>query len=234
MKILICSGAGLSAESGVDTFRDTGGIWDRYDVDIVCNMLTFYDNYEEAHRFSNELRRGLAFVEPNRAHQAIAQLQKDHNVLNYTCNVDDLLERAGCKDVVHLHGLLTDITLNFDKDEEKTINIGYKDVDDILHEDHFPVKPSVIFFNEMAPQYTDFAHQLKMLTKDDVLMVIGSSESVVPFVLLARIEALFQGKILFINPDKNKCNEVSNAGNIQVFQQTACEFFDTIDVNTLL
>ena len=178
-KILIFTGAGLSAESGITTFRDSNGLWENHKVEDVCDYRTWEKNYSLVHDFYNARRTGLKDVEPNHAHYKIAEWDKKYNVVNITTNVDDLLERSGTTPL-HLHGYLPEIVCP----KCNTItNIGYNEVDTGNHSiecDSDKIKPNVVFFNEMAPNYVPFNQHLMDLKNDDVVIVIGASLQVVP------------------------------------------------------
>ena len=182
-KAVIISGAGLSAESGIPTFRDKGGLWERYSIDEVANFCTFDQNRVKAFKFFNEFRGMLANVRPNAAHEALARLQKvcgpEHIVL-ITQNVDDLLERAGCTGVMHVHGCLWQMQC---LDCTHVWDIGYG-----MWAPYEPcpacaslaVKPHVVLFNEMAPRYADMHEAVESLTADDCFAALGTSGFVVP------------------------------------------------------
>lgn len=110
MRLNILSGAGISAESGLPTFRDKDGLWQNFDWKRLASAAAFYENPKEVLDFYNARRRHLLSVEPNHAHIALAELEKYHNVSIITQNVDDLHERAGSTNVIHLHGELTKAT----------------------------------------------------------------------------------------------------------------------------
>jgi len=105
-KLVVLSGSGISAESGLKTFREMGGLWEQYDVTEVASPIAWDSNRDLVLRFYNERRKQLYEVEPNRAHYGLAELESEHNVKIITQNVDDLHERAGSTDVLHLHGEL--------------------------------------------------------------------------------------------------------------------------------
>ena len=105
-KIVVLTGAGISAESGVKTFRDADGLWEGHDVEQVATPYGFQKNPELVLNFYNGLRKQLKSVQPNAAHLLLAELQKDYEVVVITQNVDDLHERAGSKNIIHLHGEL--------------------------------------------------------------------------------------------------------------------------------
>ncbi len=107
MAILFFSGAGLSADSGLSTFRDTNGLWDKYDINKVCNISTWKANYELVHEFYNLRRTEYKDAKPNAMHTMIADMQRKHGsdkVMVITQNIDNLLEEAGCENVLHVHG----------------------------------------------------------------------------------------------------------------------------------
>lgn len=182
-RLIVLSGAGLSAPSGVSTFRDRAGLWTKYDLDEVCNGLTWRQNREKVHEFYNILRTGLEDVHPTAGHHLIAEWKRDYGdrAVILTQNVDDLLERAGCTDVVHLHGYLQDMRCIACGHEW---NIGYSKFD---HEtDRCPqcnsmrgVRPGVVFFNDSAPRYADLYRAFKKLTDLDTVVVIGTSGEVI-------------------------------------------------------
>lgn len=175
-KLLILSGAGISKESGLDTFRDKGGTWEKYDMDVVCNYTTWKDNFEAVHDFYNFRRAELQTVQPNAAHLKIAEWSKKYCVVNITQNVDNLFEKAGCENVVHLHGTLTRMQCTACGN---VWFIGERAYDYATERckcnSKRGVKPSVVLFNEDAPLYRVLYRELRGLTKDDVVLVIGTS-----------------------------------------------------------
>src|SRR5690625_2961344 len=158
-KIFIFTGSGISAESGLTTFRGSEGLWNNHSIDDVCNEFTWQQNYELVHQFYNDLRHTLANTQPNQAHYSIAKIQKKYgqNVQIVTQNVDDLLERAGATNVLHLHGNLSELTCAYCEHEW---DIGYQMVD--IHnpehmqcpnckQDNQCVRPNIVFFGGPAP-----------------------------------------------------------------------------------
>lgn len=203
-KVFFISGAGLSAESGIPTFR-TGedGLWMNYDLDKVCNFATWQQNYDLVHEFYSGRRTELANYEPNEMHKAIAAWQKEfgkENVINVTTNVDDLLERAGVEDVVHLHGNLTKI-VNVTSGEET--DIGYTEFDTKTDPVQI-IKPSVIFFGEHAPEYNTLSGLTTFeMGRDDIVVFIGMSFQVVPAKMcLPWGNLVKQPQTINVNPDK--------------------------------
>lgn len=185
MKIVFFTGAGISAESGISTFRDVNGLWDNYKIEEICNIQTYKKNKEAVFKFYNERRTQLASVEPNIIHLTMARIQKEFAQKNIvveiiTQNIDDLLERAGCTDVLHVHGNLTKMNC---KKCNYSWNIGYTETNVeelcpkcIKEED---VKPSVIFFGEDAPRYKEMKRVLNSLNEEDILVVMGTMGNVV-------------------------------------------------------
>jgi NAD-dependent deacetylase len=182
-QVLIFSGAGLSAESGISTFRDNeDGLWTKYDPDVVANLYAFHKNRELVFKFYNERRVDLPNLKPNKAHEGIARMQKKYgkdNVKIYTQNIDDFLERAGCEDVVHVHGKFTDMNC---------MDCGHRwDIGHNEYEIDTPcpncgeiesVKPGVVFFYENAPEYPAMYKTFKD-SRGDLIIVIGTSGEVV-------------------------------------------------------
>ncbi|MBT4837809.1 MAG: NAD-dependent deacetylase [Methylococcales bacterium] len=192
--IVFLTGSGISADSGIATFRDKGGLWHKYDVREVCDMKTFEQNKDQVFAFYNDQRREYANAKPNSAHLAIARLQQQTgHVKIITQNIDQLFEQAGCHDVVHIHGNLNEmICLACEK-------IHVIDNEDISPDDTCPfcqqarLKPNVVFFNEGA-HMQPMLEILETMTSDDVLVVIGTSGMAIP--LNALVEAVPGYKIL--------------------------------------
>lgn len=233
MRIVICSGAGLSAESGIPTFRSNDGLWEQYSLEEVCNIHTFEANYIKVNEFYNKRRSALATVEPNLAHYKIAELAALHDVINLTTNVDDLLERAGCDDVIHIHGELTKVRLNYGTESETIQDVQYKEITDQELLDNFPVKPFVVFFGEQAPLYKKLHDVMQDLTTNDIVIIVGSSEQVVNFVNgYLPLSYHTPPQAHFVNNDPELCTKLKRTsyGLVKVHQMTAVEFFrDKVD-----
>ncbi|MGL5306469.1 MAG: SIR2 family NAD-dependent protein deacylase [Aeromonas veronii] len=195
-KVYIITGAGLSAESGIPTFRSgDSAIWENYRLEDVCNFGNWKINYDLVHDFYNERRAALADVHPNAMHEAIAAWQKEfgaENVISITTNVDDLLERAGVQNTVHLHGKLTEL---FDTETEEVHEIGYTAYDKSCPE----IKPAVIFFGEEAPEYKTMEKMIDEMTNEDVVIFIGMSFVVVPAMMCLPLDKT--PKTVCVNPD---------------------------------
>ena len=176
--IMILSGAGLSAASGLKTFRDSGGLWEEYDVKEVCSIEGFRDNPLKVLDFYDERRAQLAKVEPNKAHEIIANIKEKYpkNVHILTQNVDDLLEKAGCKEVVHLHGYLPELRCSVCG---FVFYIGYESYKGKICPKcaSKSVRHNIVMFGEQAPEYVRLYRLLEII---DLLVVIGTSGEVLP------------------------------------------------------
>ena len=177
-KIIIFSGAGISAESGISTFRDSGGLWEKYRIEDICTAGVMQTNRAQTIEFYNKRRLDIKDKKPNYAHQQVAQLKNSYpdEVAVITQNVDDLFERAGCKDVVHLHGFLPNLRC---QQCEKKVHIGYESQDDSVKCDVCggDLRPDIVFFGEAAPMYARLQQEIEDC---EVFVVIGSSGNVVP------------------------------------------------------
>lgn len=177
-KIIVFSGAGISAESGIATFRDSNGLWANYDPMVVCNYHNWRENYKLVHEFYNKRREELRSVAPNAAHKIIKKLSDEFELINITQNVDDLFERAGCEGVIHLHGNLRELRC------EKCgaiIEIGYEAYDFTpCPKCHAPeLKPNIVFFYENAPRYVDLYEVFSGVGDSDIVLVVGTSGEVI-------------------------------------------------------
>jgi NAD-dependent deacetylase len=175
-KIVVLTGAGVSAESGLSTFRDAGGLWEGHDVQDVASPQGFAKNPELVLRFYNERRRQLKNVEPNEAHYAIAGLEAKYNVIVVTQNVDNLHERAGSTNIIHLHGELTQAKSTLPP--FNVYDVGYEDIalGDVC-EKGGQLRPNIVWFGESVPLMTDAAIAAGSA---DILIVVGTSLVVYP------------------------------------------------------
>lgn len=199
-KILFFSGAGLSADSGLSTFRDSGGLWDKYDIDKVCNIATWIQNYELVHEFYNMRRTEYKKAEPNAMHLLIADMQKRYGkerVGIITQNVDTLLEKAGCEDVMHVHGRIDRI---YCVQCLRESFIDYEFGGAVCECGCEIFKPSIVFFGEAAPMYKPMYEKISELNEHDLIVVVGTNGSVVP------IDYLIGTKRLGIKARRALCN----------------------------
>ncbi len=177
-KVVIFTGAGLSASSGISTFRDSDGLWEKHDINEICSAGCLEWNYEATIDFYNQRRLDIKDKKPNPAHKMIANLKNKYptKIEVITQNVDDLLERAECKEVLHLHGFLKELRC---MRCEEISNIEYKiqDVNNSICHCGGKLRPNIVFFGEAAPKYEDLYRIL-----DDncgLLVVIGTSGNVI-------------------------------------------------------
>lgn len=179
-KLVISSGAGMSAESGISTFRDAGGLWENYPVMEVASHDGFVRNPALVHKFYNDRRKQLVLAEPNDGHRALVDLEKDFDVYVITQNVDDLHERAGSKNVLHLHGELMKVRALDDdlkvyklpKDNGGSLETT---VDTVIDGHH--VRPHIVFFQEAVP---NIEPAIELVEEADIFVVIGTSLAVYP------------------------------------------------------
>ena len=175
-KIVVLSGAGVSAESGIRTFRDSDGLWEEYRVEDVASIEGWYRNKELVLNFYNQRRRALKDAQPNKAHKIIAELEEKYKVCVVTQNVDNLQERAGSTNVIHLHGELTKARST--KNEEKWYEIGYNDIHlGDKAPDGGQMRPFIVWFGESVPKLSDAAKEVQTA---DILIIIGTSLNVYP------------------------------------------------------
>lgn len=174
MKIVVLTGAGISAESGISTFRDSNGLWENHDIEEVATPSGWCLNPELVTRFYNQRRAQLHTVHPNDAHHALVELAKYHDVSIITQNVDDLHERAGSKNVMHLHG---ELLKSRDEETEET----YEQLGDMKYGDKSPsgnlLRPHIVWFFEAVPKIIDAQKEVQTADK---LIVIGTSLQVYP------------------------------------------------------
>lgn len=197
--IMILSGAGLSAESGIRTFRDHDGLWEDYDVMQVCSTAGWEEDRDLVTEFYNARRKDLEDKEPNKAHIALATLEKKYpdKIYNLTQNVDNLLEKAGCTDVIHLHGTLTDLRC------EECGHIWYITYASQSEYNACPscqsslIRHNVVMFGESAPAYRRIYEAIQ---KCKFFIAIGTSGQVIDIVPIA---SQFKHSIL-INPKREE------------------------------
>jgi NAD-dependent deacetylase len=175
-RLVILTGAGMSSESGIKTFRDSGGLWEEYDVTEVATPQAWSKNRDLVLRFYNERRRQLEGCKPNDGHFGLAILEKHFNVRIITQNVDDLHERAGSTHILHLHGELTKARSTVD--QSLIYDIGYKDINpgDTCKKGS-QLRPHIVWFGEAVPMMDE---AVEIACRADIFVVIGSSLNVYP------------------------------------------------------
>ena len=216
MKISILTGAGISAESGIKTFRDADGLWEGHDVMEVASPHGWVKNQELVLDFYNQRRKQLKSVVPNEAHLSISRLQKVHKCTVITQNVDNLHEKAGNEHVLHLHGELTKVrSIANDK-------LIYSWEDDLktgdLCEDGHQLRPHIVWFGEAVPTLNQAIIQVQ---KSDLCIVVGTSMQVYPAAsLVAYLPA--HSPIYYIDPRPQLNYELNQMSDrLKVIEQPA-------------
>ena len=194
-RVVVLSGAGISAESGIKTFRDSGGLWEEYAIEDVATPEAWKKNPNLVLDFYNQRRKQLLSAQPNRGHLSLVELEKKYDVQIVTQNVDDLHERAGSKNVLHLHGELLKVR------SEKYDSLIYDWKTDLksgdLCERGTQLRPYIVWFGEMVPKMEEAA---KLVKSADVVIVVGTSLNVYPAAGLL-YEASFESRKYLVNPD---------------------------------
>jgi len=174
-KLVVLTGAGISAESGLKTFRDSDGLWEGYDIEDVATPRAWEENPQLVLEFYNYRRREVAKAQPNAAHTGLAELQDDFDVHIITQNIDDLHERAGSKKVLHLHGEI--FKMRCERNEE----LVYEIRDDInwgdKSEKGFQLRPHIVWFEEPVPMIEE---AMKITRTAEIFVVVGTSLVVYP------------------------------------------------------
>jgi NAD-dependent deacetylase len=181
-KIVVFTGAGVSADSGLSTFRDADGLWANYRIEDVCTPDALAHNRPLVVEFYNKRRKELLSTKPNPAHYAIAELEKYFDVQVVTQNVDDLHERAGSTRITHLHGEL--MKLRSERNDNIIVPIeGWEQQLDARAEDGALLRPHIVFFGESVPM---FDAATKIAAEADMMIVVGTSLAVYPAAMLVR------------------------------------------------
>jgi len=186
MKIVFLTGAGISQASGIPTYRDKGGIWDRYDPEVVCSIQGWNQNPLLVQEFFNEARREMRDIQPNEAHYILAELEKNHQVTIVTQNIDDLHKKAGSTDIIHVHG-----NIFLDKHPDGNVYPNFGDLKK-------GIRPDVVLFGEQVQNF-DLAKE--KVEKAEILVVIGTSLQVYPFASLLKY---YSGVNYIIDPNADE------------------------------
>ena len=180
-KLVVLTGAGMSAESGISVFRGGGGLWDKYPVEQVATPEGYAANPALVTKFYNERRKQLLEVEPNRGHQLLADMEKYFQVTVITQNVDNLHERAGSSDVIHLHGELTKVTSTWQPNNPKFIRELSSEEYEVkigdLAADGSQLRPFIVWFGESVPM---IEKAIEYCENADIFLIIGTSLNVYP------------------------------------------------------
>jgi NAD-dependent deacetylase len=174
-RVAVLTGAGMSAESGISTFRDSNGLWEQYDVMTVASIEGWYKNPDLVQQFYNERRAQLDTVEPNEGHKIIAGMEEDFQVTVVTQNVDNLHERAGSTDVIHLHGELTKAC---NESKTQVIDIGSRPIQrGETAGDGTRLRPFIVWFGEAVPL---IGKASRVVAEADLIIIVGTSMQVYP------------------------------------------------------
>ena len=219
-KIVILSGAGMSAESGISTFRDSNGLWEQHSIEEVATPQGYAANPQLVTTFYNQRRKQMFEVEPNAGHKLLAELEKNYEVVIITQNVDNLHERGGSTSIIHLHGELDKVTSSIEpnnptyirqlKAEEWEVEIGD------LASDGSQLRPYIVWFGESVP---NIEIAIDALESADYFVIIGTSLNVYPAAGLINY-APSAAKIFLIDPKEVK---VATNRSVKVIQKGASE-----------
>ncbi|MCW8879753.1 MAG: hypothetical protein OQK04_04695 [Kangiellaceae bacterium] len=198
-KVVILSGAGISAESGIRTFRDSGGLWNQYSLEEVATPEAWRKNPKLVLEFYNERRKDVSKAKPNCAHKAIAGLQKKYETVVITQNIDDLHERAGSKNVIHVHGEITKARSS--TDPRIVTNIGYESIDiGSLCASGSQLRPHIVWFGEEVLNYEIAREHIQTAKR---VLIVGTSLSVFPVAGLLK-KARYHSEKLIVSLDVDK------------------------------
>lgn len=224
-RLVVLTGAGISVDSGFSTFRDAGGLWEKYSVEEICTVEGWMRDPVKVNTFYNGLRHQLVAARPNHGHEVLAAMEEDYDVRIVTQNVDDLHERAGSSSVLHLHGELLKVCSSRDKDNPrciKTLPADHLDVESgEKAADGSLLRPWIVFFGESVPNLEVAAREVAAA---DVFVIIGTSLNVYPAAGLIHY-APAACPVYLIDP-----KEVSVPGgrDVHVIQETATAGVDTL------
>ena len=209
-KCVVLTGAGISAESGLQTFRDSGGLWEGYRVEDVCTPEAFARSPQTVIDFYNARRRAAAVAEPNAAHFALADLERAYDVQIITQNVDDLHERAGSGKVLHLHGELNKLRSTVDENEI----LPWQGDQTLADRDSRgrPLRPHIVWFGEAVPLIEE---AVRLVKAADIVIVVGTSLKVYPAASLLHY-ARFGVPVYLIDPKPN-----ADVSGVEILAQTA-------------
>ncbi|HEX5625629.1 MAG TPA: NAD-dependent deacylase [Saprospiraceae bacterium] len=212
--LIVLTGAGISAESGIKTFRDAGGLWEGFPVMDVASPEGWSRDPAKVLKFYNERRKQVLTVEPNLAHRYLVELEKTYRVRIITQNVDDLHERAGSSEVLHLHGELLKMRSTH---PSATVYDCFEDIDlgDVC-EKGYQLRPHIVWFGEAVPNIYEAQQWVQSA---DIVLVIGSSLQVYPAAGLVH-EARPEVPVFYIDP-KPECSEILHIRNLKVIPELA-------------
>ena len=214
-KIVILTGAGISKESGVDTFRDAEGLWEGHNVEEIATPSGFQKNPQMVLDFYNKMRSQLKTVEPNDAHIALKKLESKYNVTIITQNVDDLHERAKSTSVIHLHGQLNKMRSSVNEsiifDYSEDIKVGD------LADDGGQLRPHVVWFGEGVPKMSEAINKVQ---EADKVIIIGTSMQVYPAASLVGY-AKHNTPIYYVDPNPTMSYELKQNKKLTIIEEVA-------------
>lgn len=213
LKIVALTGAGISAESGIATFRDAGGLWEGHDVMEVASPQGWAKNQDLVLNFYNERRKAALQAEPNPGHYALARFQEDFDITIVTQNIDNLHEKAGSKKVIHLHGELFQSRSTIDDSLIYPID-GWELKTGDLCEKGAQLRPNIVWFGELVPKMEEAAY---LASQADIFLVIGTSLVVYPAAGLLDYIAN-ESPIYVIDP---KIPDVTRRDELHLFEEKA-------------
>lgn len=212
-KVIVLTGAGVSAESGISTFRDSNGLWENHDVMSVASPEGWEKNMELVLNFYNQRRRQLKEVEPNQGHLALVELEKKYDVVIITQNVDNLHERAGSTRIIHLHGELNKVRSTGRQ------NLVYDWDGDLKTGDNcemgFQLRPHIVWFGEMVPELEPAITECE---SGDIFIIIGTSMQVYPAASLISY-APRGSEIYYIDPNPHISYELSRLPGLKIIKE---------------
>lgn len=221
-KIVVLTGAGISAESGIKTFRDANGLWEGHDVMSVASPEGWQKDKELVLDFYNQRRKQLKTVNPNAGHLSLVDLEENFDVVIITQNVDNLHERAGSSRIIHLHGELNKVrstknsTLIYDWDGD--LVLGDK------AEDGAQLRPHIVWFGEDVPALQEAVHEI---SDAHYVIIIGTSMQVYPAASLVNYAAM-DAQIYYIDPKPSINHELSMLSNLTIIEEPASTGVDKV------
>ncbi|WP_276090729.1 Sir2 family NAD-dependent protein deacetylase [Pedobacter sp. JY14-1] len=220
-KIVVLTGAGISAESGLKTFRDTDGLWEGHKIEDVATPEAWHRDPELVQQFYNERRKDVLAAEPNDAHKALAKLEEKYEVHIITQNIDNLHERGGSSNVLHLHGVITRSQSDADPGLTYPINGWELKMTDLCAHG-LPLRPHVVWFGEDVPNLRKAA---ALCLQADVFAVIGTSLNVYPAAGLTdyapydSVKYIIDRKIPYVSGNFKKIEAPATAGVSQMVNE---------------
>ena len=214
-KICVLTGAGMSAESGIKTFRASDGLWEEHDIMEVASPTGWQKNPSLVLEFYNARRRQLLNAQPNQAHIDLAGLDRDYHTVIITQNIDDLHERAGSSNIIHLHGELLKVRSTGNP------NLIYEWTEDLsigqTCADGFQLRPHIVWFGESVPMLTD---AIQEMVNADIVFIIGTSMQVYPAASLIAY-APPEARVFYIDPNPQINHELQMTRNLEILKGRA-------------